>query len=363
MARPHELIRAVARGEQIHGAEVTSDVAESAIEHRMVGLLLDSVSSSADIVDEVSVPLHAVQMAISARRREHDRVLSLVHRQLDEAGVIHTIVKGPASALRWFDKPVNRPYADLDVIVPAGEHFAKAVETLDPANPVVTLLGGPAAPYVSSVDVVVDGVDVDLQTNALRFGPTPKSDAEWNMGSDRLEEGVRVFDAEHDLVVFLLHQGRDRFRFLVGVAESRLRLKHPIDWDRVERIARAEGIWEQIAVALEVMCDELQIDTPVRSPAGWRSSFWRRAWTPDVRLLGETGRVRHIVRARWLMPLTMRGRVAEAAGWMLRSVFPPDALLRFRHPATRGPYLWRVVASRAQVIGERRLFAWRHAPD
>ena len=80
----------------------------------------------------------------------------------------------------------------------------------------------------------------------------------------RLELGtgmrLKVLDPKEDLVMFLLHQGPDPFRYLLRVAEVRQRLQHPLDWMKIEAISRAKGIWEQVYVALEVLCEELQIE-------------------------------------------------------------------------------------------------------
>lgn len=360
MAYPAPLLQAVARGEDVSADEVTLAVAEMAVEHRMAALVLRSVIDQSRVPAAALALLMAADMSVVARRASQERALRTVRDQLVGRGVTHTFVKGPVSAIRWFDDPTNRPYADIDVIVPKGMDFVSAVAALDASNPAIKVLGAHGAEAVSSVGVFVEGVSVDLQTDALRSGLTPLSYREWSVGTDWLGAGwgLPVLDAEHDLVMFLLHQGRDRFRFLLGVAEARSRLEHVIDWQRVESIARREGIWEQIAVAVEVMCQELGLDPPVSPPSGWRTRLWRRLWRPEVRLLGEVGRVRHIVRGRWLMPLTMKGRTIDGLGHVIRSVFPPDAVLRLKYPRARGPYLWRVFASRARVISRRRLWVW-----
>jgi hypothetical protein len=240
----------------------------------------------------------------------------------------------------------------------------EAVAALDETNPVLTLPDDEVVRHLSSVVLLIDGVGVDLQTDALRSGLEPVDSTAWTVGSDRvtINEDLRLqaLDNEHDLVMFFIHQGRDRFRYLLAMAEASRRLDAPIDWVKVESIARNEGIWEQVAVALEVACDELGRQTPIVMPRGWRTSLWRYLWRQKVRLLGEHGRIRYIRRARWLMPLTMRGRTNDALRWLWRSAFPPDAILRLNHPEATGPYLWRVVASRLHIIGHRRAWALRN---
>ena len=356
MAYPHELVRAVARGESIDPSGLTRQVVESAVEHRMVGLLLRSLPAEIELPSEMGPTLMAIDMAMTLRRRHLDDVFVTAHEKLTEAGVTHTFVKGPVSATRWFARPADRPYADIDVVVPKGSQFASAVAVFDPSNPTLEALSRGGDDYVTSVVVELDGEHVDIQTDALRTGLPPRSSGGWTVGTDHLASGVQVLDPEHDLIMFLLHQGRDRFRYVLGVAEARLRLSAAIDWARVERLARDD----QIAVAVEVMCQELRTEVPVSVPGGWRVRLWRWLWKPKVRLLGEMGSFRYIARARWLMPLTMRGRVLDASGWILQRIFPPDVVLRLKYPEARGPYFWRVVAGRVRVLGLRRLWVFRN---
>lgn len=363
MGRPHELLRAVARGETVSGSQVTAELADSAIEHRMAALLLRATEGDGTASGGATASLVAFDLAVGSRRQQQDRVLRRVHDRLQDAGVAHTFVKGPVSAIRWFDQPSDRPYSDIDVVVPKGSALAAAVAALDPAHPAVALLGSNGQEEsLSSVDVVVEGVHVDLQTDALRTGLVPNQYEDWSVGSSELaSHDLRVFDNEHDLIIFVLHQGRDRFRFLLGVAEARRRLEADIDWAKVEALARAEGVWEQVAVGLEVMCDELDLAVPVEVPDNWRSALWRKLWEPEVRFLGEVGRIRHIFRGKWLMPLTMKGRTLEAIRFMLSSLFPPEPVLRLHYPHATGPYLWRVLSLRARVIGRRRFWVWRRS--
>ena len=365
MAHPHHLLKAVARGELVAGSAVDDAVVESAMEHRVASLLLASVDRPDEIPTAAAATLMAFDMAVVARQRQQDEIMELVHERLDAAGVTHTFLKGAASAIRWFEKPTHRPYADIDVVVQRGEPYRTAVHALDDSHASLSILNTPAANSISAIDTTLGGVHIDLQTDALRTGLKPNRYDSWTVGTDELkfESGkrFRVLDPEHDLVMFLLHQGRDRFRYLLGVAEAGHRLERPLDWKRVEAISRAEGIWDQVAVALEVMCSELHIEVPVKAPAGWRTALWRKLWRPKVRLLGELGRMRHIGRAKRMMPLTIRGRFLEALSWLVRSAFPPDPVLRLLYPEASGPYLWRAVSSRVRVIGRRRMWVWRNA--
>ena len=362
MGYPGPAVRAAARGERVPGALIDFAASESALEHRMAAILLESIDDVSAAQPEALAALNAYDMAVAAQRRRQDLVFESVHQTLSQHDLTHTFVKGPVSAIRWFETPTQRPYSDIDVVIPA-QLLASAVTALDPTHEALEVFEDRrSSAAVTSVQIEIDGVKVDLQTDALRTG-LPSIDVEgWNRGESVLTEDnpIPVFSNEHDMVVFLLHQGRDRFRFLLGVAEVRSRLGAEIDWGRVEMLARREGVWDQVAVALEVMCDELGHDPPVSAPGGWRVRLWRRLWRKEVRLLGEVGRIKHVVRGRWLMPLTMRGRMFATLGILVRSVFPPDAVLRLRYPDSNGPYLWRVFADRFRTVGRRRIWVLRH---
>lgn len=363
MAYPDPVLLDLVRGDAVQGSEITLEVAESAIEHRVASLLLDAVSGPERMGPEVTARLTAYQLAVEARRRLGDRVMTMVHRRLDAEAITHTFLKGATSAKRWFDKPSHRPYNDIDVLVEKSD-MRKAVAVLDDSHPILAIPEADFIRELSSVVLTIDGVAVDIQTDALRTGLTPNDSTGWAMGADVVvideELSFPALGTEHDLVMFLLHQGRDRFRYLLGVVEARRRLDGSVDWGAFEGIARREGIWEQVSVSLEVMCQELGRATPITIPSGWRTRLWRFLWRPKVRLMGEIGRFKHIRRARWLMPLTTRGRTFDAISWLWRSAFPADAILRLHHQSARGPYLWRAVASRTRIISRRRRFAWRN---
>jgi hypothetical protein len=362
MGYPDPALVKFVRSAKIEEKSFTHALAESAIEHRVAPLLLDSMEDSGAIDRDVASLLTAVDLAMEARGSALVSVMTKVHLRLVDLEVPHTFFKGATAAARWFDKPKHRPYADIDVLVPSPD-FRRAIAGLDEAHPLLSLPAADLEQYFSTVVLLIDGVGVDVQTDALRTGLGPVDSMSWAVGTDQVaireQVNVPALDTEHDLVMFLLHQGRDRFRYLLGVAEAARRLKAEIDWEIVESIARKEGIWEQVGVALEVLCDELGQSTPIKMPTGWRVALWRYLWRPKVRLLGPIGHIKHIRRARWLMPLTMKGRAADTLKWILRSAFPPDHVLRLRSPEATGPYLWRLVASRLVMIGTRRARALR----
>ncbi|HEX2154962.1 MAG TPA: nucleotidyltransferase family protein [Acidimicrobiia bacterium] len=364
MSRPHLLVARVAAGQEIEPESVALDVVDSAIEHRMAGLLLHSCRHALEALPpESAAKLTAYDLGIAARRTRLLEVLRITHERLSEEGIPHIVFKGPVSATRYFPDPLLRPFADLDVVIPEPAHLLQAVHALIPDHPDLDVLKKVPPHSLDTLSVTIGDVSVDLQTDPLRMGIGPRQRNVWTKRTKTMElEGVgaiEVYDDEADLLIFLLHQARDRFRYALGIAEARLRFERDIEWTRVDELARQEGLFDQISVATRVIHEELGASSNGAPESGWRSRLWTRLWSPQVRLLGDVGRFRHKRRAAWLMPLTAQGRSWEAARWILHKAFPSDAELRLRHPSASGPYLWRLVWARIRIAVQQRLWARR----
>ncbi|HSJ33830.1 MAG TPA: nucleotidyltransferase family protein [Acidimicrobiia bacterium] len=365
MARPHPLLVDLAAGRPIDPAGIDATVVESAEDHRMTGLLLDEVRTAGVEVDrQVWARLEALDLQASVGRNRLVEAAASIHDRLAAVGIDHLFFKGIVEAYRVFEAPGHRPFADIDVCLAPGESLTRAVLALEPDFPDADALddlveGG----YTSTVGFFTAGVPIDLHIDVVRVGRGARHPAQWWEATTGVAvPGVgdlRALDREASFAVFVLHQARDRFRYLIGCAEFVRRLRAGVDLGRVKALVEAEGLWDQLAVAIEVLSSEVGIETPVTAPASWRTRLWRRLWSPDIRLLGTEGRVRNPRLGSWLMPLTARGRAWETLRWIGRSALPPDARLRRLHPEARGPYLWRVVTTRI-TSRWRRLAARRH---
>jgi hypothetical protein len=360
MARPHPLLIEVAAGRSINAAPIDHSVVDSAVEHRMGGLLLNVARQPASLVDhEVRARLEVLDLALAMQRQHLMKTAAALHRRLDDAGIEHFFFKGVVEAYRVFDDPGHRPFADIDLCLAPSESLSAATTAIAPDYPDVEHLddlvsGG----YISSVGFFEGGQPIDLHTDVVRIGPWARHPELWWENTTTLDVpglgSVRALNMEASFVVFVLHQARDRFRYLIGLSEYRQRLSSEMSFDAVRSLAIAEGVWDQVAVAIAAMSADLGIPSPVEVPNSLRSRFWLRLWRADIRLGGPEGRLRHTRRGRWMMPLLARGRTGESLRWIARSAFPPDVHLRRRHPYARGPYLWRIVAARVGQTMRRR---------
>ncbi|MGH8911040.1 MAG: nucleotidyltransferase family protein [Acidimicrobiia bacterium] len=360
MARPHPLLIEVAAGRAIDPAAVDLTVVEAAVEHRMSGLLLAAMGDAETADHGIRARLEAIDMAATVQRVRLMGVAASLHRKLEAADIDHFFFKGVVEAHRLFDEPNHRPFADVDLCIRPGESLSAATAAIAPDFPNVDLLDDlEAGGYISSVSFFEDGQPLDLHTDVVRVGPRARHPELWwgnTLALDLPGLGtVRALNREASFVVFVLHQARDRFRYLIGAAEYRLRLSEDLSFDAIRSLAEAEGLWDQVAVGMSAMSEDLKIPTPVSVPNTVRARQWQRLWKRDVRLAGPAGRYRYARRSVWLMPVMARGRMAASLFWIARSAFPPDAQLRRKHPHARGPYLWRVVSSRvSHMTGRRR---------
>ena len=360
MARPHPLLIEVAAGRTINGAAIDHTVVDSSIEHRMGGLLLKVAREPDSPVDHgVRARLEALDLGLAIQRQRLMSTAAVVHRRLDGAGIEHFFFKGVVEAYRVFEDPQHRPFADIDLCLAPSESLSAATAAIAPDYPNVEHLddlvsGG----YISGVSFFEDGQPLDLHTDVVRVGPGARHPQMWWENTTTIDipglGTVRALNQEASFVVFVLHQARDRFRYLIGLSEYRRRLLSEMSFDAVRSLAVAEGVWDQVAVAIAAMSEDLGIPSPVEVPNSLRSRFWLRLWRADIRLGGPESRLRHTRRGRWMMPLLARRRTKSSLRWIARSAFPPDVHLRRRHPDARGPYLWRIVAARVAQSMRRR---------
>lgn len=352
MGRPHPLLVEIAAGRRPDLTDLDEDVVDSAEEHRMLGLLLAEVRhSDAEIDSSIRTRLEALDMQWAVQRRRLETVAADVHAALESAGIRHLFFKGVVESHRLFDDPGQRPFADIDVCIAPGESLSRAVAAIAPDFPDLESLDALVSEgFTSTVGFYEQGGPLDVHTDFVRIGKRARRPDLWWSATTTMELSgvgtVEVLDPDAAFAILVLHQARDRFRYLIGHAEFVRRLEAGVDFSRVKELAEAEGLWDQLAVAVEVMSSEMGRDAPVEPPPSWRGRLWRRLWKEEIRLLGPEGRSHNPRLGSWLMPLLARGRTWETFRWIGRSVFPPDVRLRRLHPEARGPYLWRVVSTR-----------------
>src|SRR5688572_25440550 len=72
-------------------------------------------------------------LAVAARSRKLDELAVRACGALEEAGIPSLVFRGPAVAHRLYDDPAQRPYQDVDVLVPEAQR--------EPAHGVIAGLG------------------------------------------------------------------------------------------------------------------------------------------------------------------------------------------------------------------------------
>lgn len=294
-------------------------------------------------------------MITEQRHRRLSSALAHAGELLAGKGIDLATFKGVTAEQRWYDGVGDRPCWDVDLLVAPHSlnRVAELIESLDPGIPNAGRIQRLVeANVLQTIDVVFEGVALDIHFDLLKLGfPSRHPERAWERTVEvPLADGrsVRALGPEISLVFSLLHLNRDRFAKLLGFVEVlRIIERGDVDWDYVERLVRGEGLEVPYALTLGVVVETLGGEHPLPvPPTGWRSRMWQVAWPPDIRLLGEEGRLRFGRRGALLLPFLVRGRIAAASGYVLRRMFPRRDMVDLLHPDSRGPYLWRLVQSR-----------------
>jgi len=362
VSRPHPALLDVAAGRPVSGVADPKTLVASAAEHRMLGLLHDAVTTQGVAFPEaLSAGLAQHRLAIRVSNQMLWRELIHIDEVAAQHGIDLAAFKGVTSETRWYGGEGLRPCADIDVFV-APSHLGRIGELvglLQPDHPVAgtiqAMIDGGA---VQGVDLhLPTGVAIDVHQEPIKLGiPVRQLDLIWRTTSTvSTPNGVeiRVLGPEVALVQALLHLQKDRFSYLLGFVDvARIIGGSDIDWELVDRFVRGEGLALHTYESLRVVASWLDLDVPI-PPSGYLARrLWNAAWPASSRLQGHVGMSR-MVRTRYWIPFTMKGRRWEAFRWWWRLIFPPMRLVAYLHPDTRGPYLWRLVSFRTRLAWER----------
>lgn len=363
MARPHPVLLDLAKGRRPDASADPSGLVESALDHRMGGLLWEAVRAGQVLVPPAAAQqLARVHLWTQGHHRKLWRAAEVITARLAaiDAGVV--LFKGVTAERRWYGREGARPCNDLDALLHPVDvaRIHDIIDALAPEHPldpaVVDLLRTGVLP---SLDLRVAGIDLDLHRDPLKIEiPTRCRPVYWERSEPMVTDAghtVRVFDTETSLVQLLLHLNKDRFSRLIGFVDVARILQGRVDWPVVAELLAAEGMTQAGVAALERVTDTLDLPAaPLARPGGWRAAAWDRLWPDAAKLGGRGGLVTLQHRQLWL-PWLAEGRVHEALWWWLRRrAFPPRPLLTYQLPDTRGPYLWRLVAGRIRRFLERR---------
>jgi hypothetical protein len=367
MAAPHPVIIELAAGRTAKFVEPGEAPAllASALEHGMHGLLWSSVSAG-----EIHLPrdqaliLAKVDLAVRAHNAQLWAMLTDLQERLGQIGVRVATAKGISAEARWYDRPGERPSNDLDLLLEPGSEV-RIEEVIDLLEPEYFLRDD--APelvrhgILQSLDMTVDGVEVDLHTDLLKIEiPTRGAQTIWARTIETMSPdgvSVRTTDAEISLIHFLVHLHKDRFARLLGYADvSRILQKENLDWAFIDAFLATEGLRVHAYGALHRVASVLDLEPPpVPSPKGWRGRAWARLWPAEQQLLGRPGFAFRLEHQHFWIPWLAEGRAMDALRWWIRRrVFPPRTLVELYYPDTRGPYLLRLISGRRRRARERR---------
>ncbi|MCK9487724.1 MAG: nucleotidyltransferase family protein [Dehalococcoidia bacterium] len=341
MAHPDPLLVEMAAGRSVEGKPVAPGLVESAVEHRMAGLLWSAVQrGDIDLPPADRARLSTMDMANRLRERQIEAALSEAVRRAAALGIELATFKGVSAAWRWYERPGERPTSDLDLLVdPASRpRLAEVIGALNHDNALLRDLSEPdllalaARSQAINIELEADlgsqtwagePVTIDLHVDLLKYGiPGRQGDEIWARTHPIDVPGggtVRVLDPEIALVHLLLHMNRDRFAYLIAYADAaRLLRCEPIDWAYVHEFLASEGLEVPVYASLEAVATTLGIAVPEPpSIGGWRAALWKGLWPPHVRLQGSDGQVGVRRRRRWI-PVMARGRAIEGMSAWIR---------------------------------------------
>jgi len=363
MAYPHPALIELAAGRPLPVVEDLDRLLESAMEHRMTGLLWARAEAGELKGDEQwERALAMLTLRNEAHHRHLWEALERVAGKLAKTGVQIAAFKGVTAEARWFDRIGERPCYDIDILVdPAATDRADSIAAcLDPDHPLIghfqELLG---YGLVQALGFEVGNVNIDLHFDLFKLGiPSRTSRLVW----ERTQQlgtpsggSVRVLDPETALVHRLVSINRDRFRYLLAYAEIARIISSEPDLHAVQDLARVEGLGVIVNKSLAAVLSTLGLPTEdIPRPQGWRARAWDHLWRPKTRLLGETSTAEYARRGYLLMPALATDRTGEALRWIATNLFPPRSHLDFRHPDTGGPYPVRILTSRVRQLARNR---------
>ncbi len=376
MGRPHPLLFELA-AERVPTASyplAVQDLLHSAFEHRMQGLLWSSLAAGQiELPPEQKLLLAARDLIVQAH---HDRLWSRlfdVQARLARLGVQTAAAKGVTAEDRWYLRVGERPCSDIDLLLEPGSEtrLADVMDELQPGHPLRSeIVGLVRTGALQSVDLVVDGVAIDLHVDLLKVEiPTRGAEALWSRThviQSSSGVSVRVIDAETSLIHFAIHLNKDRFARLLAFADvARVLARESLDWSFIESFVAGEGLRVPVFNSLHAVTSALRLSPPPvpRLRHGWRGKAWNRLWPARQRLLGYTGIGTRLHRHLWI-PWLAEGRMWESlVWWTRRRALPNGDLLRLYDPDVTGPYPVKLIVGRFRGWRTRRRAARaaRHA--
>jgi hypothetical protein len=360
--RPHPALIQLAAGRPVPPFDDHDELARSALEHRMGGLLWSQVAAGA--VDGPTAWRERLARSDLVTRNRHHRMwrtLEDISALLAANDIDVAAFKGVAAEHRWYRRMGDRPCSDLDLLL-RPDHLDRmdaAMELVQPGHPLTGRAGALAQRgELHAIELfTADGTAIDLHVDAFKTGLPWQRNVLWSrvVELDAPDGGtVRAFDAEASLLHFAINLTKDRFRWLLGYADvARLTTAPDLDAEFLAWWAASEGLEVHYRSALDAVAKTLELDVPPARHRGPRTIVWHAVWRPSIRLRGNEGLVRFRHRYLWVT-LLARGPAMAKARFLARVLVPPRELVAYHRPEI-GSLAWWLTWGRA-VDAVRR---WR----
>jgi hypothetical protein len=341
MAKPHPLLLELA-ADRLPLAPPASDdpmLVESAIEHRMQGLLWQAIQrDDLELLREKRLRLSQSYL----RSRKHNQRLweaaTEISHVLDAEGIQVAVFKGIAAERQLYGQVGLRPCFDLDLwLAPASlSRSEEAVRRLHPGHPLSGQVGSLVARRsLRSLDLHWRGVRVDLHFDPVKIGVWFGGDeALWDT-CEETDGGLRMVGLELGMLIALLHLNKDRFSRLLGFADVVRASETPGIAQEAWLLARRLGIETPVAASARVVARALRTDVEMPPPHGWRRRVWQMLWPERGWLRGEEG-YQHGRAREDLIPFFCRDGLVNGVRFLRHVWFPPHAMLTYFNPHTKG---------------------------
>src|SRR3954469_18464736 len=214
-------------------------VLDAAKAHGVSGLVWSRVlDGEVELPRDRAVALATADIEIRERHARLTRALLELTELLDARGIDTATFKGVTAERRWYDRPGERPCADIDLLLApdCASRLGETVDLLDRRYPRRAGLERRVEMGLQQAATVdFGGVTVDLHVEVPKFGvPSRARSAVWQrVETTQLDDGaeVRVLDAEGHLFAFLANLVKDRFARLLTFSDiRRVAASDGLDW-------------------------------------------------------------------------------------------------------------------------------------
>ena len=290
-----DLLVAIGRGETVAMSSSSLDsLVELAIDHRVPALLrraaIDGRIGGCGISSlELSLAAHELRAIVRLERLEAAAV-PVVGRLVDR-GCNVMVAKGWWASHLLHERPSDRTFSDIDLIIPPGWAMRKA--EIDDAL-------GPSRAHDLSVRAPADslawwtydlpGITVDVHRNPFTLEQAAVPEASWVwrehvVTNDHRWGAALAPTLELGLAQLAVNYGKDRLRWLYQLDDIRRLIVHPdLNWPRFWELVYRGGVGRPVTAVLTAVGRTLDVDLP---PGIGRPSPLMFPWAGEHHILGK----------------------------------------------------------------------------